>query len=114
LPIALFSSAAQPVKKSDQAPMSFGRQTGLKDAACRPTVWEKRRREMILKDNVGVIYGVGGAVGGAVAQAFARERAKPFSHRAPPGIHQSRRQGSRLRWRDVPGWRRSIRPMNEP
>jgi NAD(P)-dependent dehydrogenase (short-subunit alcohol dehydrogenase family) len=33
---------------------------------------------MLLKDNVAVIYGAGGAVGGAVARAFAREGAKLF------------------------------------
>jgi NAD(P)-dependent dehydrogenase (short-subunit alcohol dehydrogenase family) len=41
---------------------------------------------MMLKDNVAVIYGAGGAIGGAVARAFAREGANVFltgRHLAP-------------------------------
>jgi NAD(P)-dependent dehydrogenase (short-subunit alcohol dehydrogenase family) len=41
---------------------------------------------MMLKNQVAVIYGAGGAVGSAVARAFAREGAKLFltgRHRAP-------------------------------
>src|SRR5215218_8867430 len=48
----------------------------------------KRRREpeMMLKDQVAVIYGAGGAIGGAVARAYAREGANLFltgRHLAP-------------------------------
>src|SRR5215472_7916740 len=41
---------------------------------------------MLLKDEVAVIYGAGGAIGSAVARAFAREGAKLFltgQHLAP-------------------------------
>lgn len=38
----------------------------------------RKRKEMLLKNKVAVIYGAGGDIGGAVARAFAREGAKIF------------------------------------
>jgi NAD(P)-dependent dehydrogenase (short-subunit alcohol dehydrogenase family) len=41
---------------------------------CAVTTGHRRELEMMLKDEVAVIYGAGGAVGAAVARAFARQR----------------------------------------
>src|SRR5271154_6540417 len=51
---------------------------GLEHAEVRCSKSTYRRRNMILKNKVAVIYGAGGAIGGAVARAFALEGAKVF------------------------------------
>jgi NAD(P)-dependent dehydrogenase (short-subunit alcohol dehydrogenase family) len=43
-----------------------------------PISTRKRKKKMMLKNKVAVIYGAGGAISGAVARAFAREGAKVF------------------------------------